>query len=81
MAVENRLKKSVKFRRFALDLHFDPAIDQVSHSANNIVSGGNQLNGEPEPDALHAAFIKDSFCYHAWNTEWTRTGRIALACS
>jgi hypothetical protein len=64
VTIENCLQKNVDLVLFALDLQFDPAVNQVPNTANNIVAGSDRLDGEPEPDALHSPLIQDLFCDH-----------------
>jgi hypothetical protein len=57
MAVENTLEKGFYFALMTLNFKFDPTIDQISNSANYIVTGGNRSDRKSETHALHAALI------------------------
>jgi hypothetical protein len=64
MAFENGLEKFVDFAFFAVHLEFNPAIDQVFHVSDHIISGGNGFDGKAKADSLDAPLVKNLLCDH-----------------
>ena len=64
MTFENRLEKFVDFAFFALHLELYPAIDQVLHASDHIISGGNGFDGKAKADSLDAPLVKNLLCDH-----------------
>ena len=51
--------ESLQFRARALGDQFDAAVRQIADNASDFKSGGHGFGGVTEPDALHAAGIKN----------------------
>lgn len=65
MTVEDTLQKSLYFALVTLNFKFDPAIDQISDTANHLVASGDRPDRKPETHALNAALIKNLLRDHA----------------
>jgi hypothetical protein len=57
MAIENGLEKFVDFRFFPLNFEFDPAVNQILHAPDHVVSGRNGFDGKAETNSLYASFV------------------------
>jgi hypothetical protein len=65
MAIENGLQKFVHLMLFALNQKFNPAIDEVFHRSNYLVSRRNRFDGEAKANTLDSSLVKNSFRDHA----------------
>ena len=57
MAIQNSFQKFGDFPFFALNLKFDPTVNQILHRAEHVVPCGDRFDGIPEAHALDASFV------------------------
>lgn len=57
-ALQNRLQKTLQFRRLPARLHFDPAVGQIPHPTRHFEAAGQLPHAVPETHSLHPSFIK-----------------------
>ena len=57
MAVQHSFKKFGDFDFFALNLEFDPTVNQVLHRADYVVPGRDRFDGITEANTLDASFV------------------------